>query len=132
VVGPGCISATVNATTGPNLVGLSRSVAFGVSKALTTTTMKLSRSSVTLGSESKERVTVTIAANARGVQVNGTVVVRVSGRTLCVISVHSGRGTCTLASRQLRAGTYQVVAVFRGSESLGESTSRTVTLRVDV
>jgi hypothetical protein len=62
---------------------------------------------------------------------SGKVTVKVSSRTLCVISLSSaGKGSCTLSAKELSAGGYGVVASYSGSIDFGTSASTKGTFKV--
>jgi GH25 family lysozyme M1 (1,4-beta-N-acetylmuramidase) len=101
-----------------------------VGKATSTTHLRLSRSRVTHGHERAERLSVTVAPQFSGPKPAGTVTVKESGRTLCVIKLAAGKGSCTLSAKRLVAGTYHLVATFKGSRDFRASASRREALKV--
>ena len=60
----------------------------------------------------------------------GTVTVKAGSATLCVITLRSGPGSCTLTARVLRPGTYRVTAAYPGSPDFAPSVSPAKTLTV--
>jgi hypothetical protein len=60
----------------------------------------------------------------------GTVRVKQSSTTLCVIKLSSGKGSCTLSAKKLKVGTYHLVATYGGSTNFKGSRSAEETLRV--
>jgi hypothetical protein len=87
----------------------------------------LSAARVRYGSEQAERVSVKVTAH---VLVTGRVTVKAGTRTICVITLASGKGSCVLTARQLPAGTYHLVASYPGGYGLAASSSAAVTLTV--
>ena len=100
-----------------------------ISRAKTTTTLSLSKSQVTYGHESQERLTVSVS-HVGGVYPTGRVTVKAGGTTLCTISLIKGKGSCTLKATKLKAGTYHLTASFPGNSNYLKSTSSTKTLKV--
>jgi hypothetical protein len=60
----------------------------------------------------------------------GTVTIKASATTLCVIKLSSGKGSCTLSAKRLKAGTYRLVATYGGSKNFKGSTSAKETLTI--
>ena len=60
----------------------------------------------------------------------GKVTVKAGSVTLCVISLAKAKGTCKLASKKLRPGTYHLTASYPGSIRFAASTSPKKTLTV--
>jgi hypothetical protein len=83
------------------------------------TTLVLSSSNVTYGDEQVENVSVTVSPQYSGSTPTGTVTVKESNTTLCVTTLSSGKGSCTLSATQLDAGTYSLVATYSGSTDFG-------------
>jgi hypothetical protein len=55
----------------------------------------------------------------------------VAGRiTVCVITLKSGKGTCTLIARKLRAGVYSLSAAYAGSADYAGSAAMKKTLTI--
>ncbi|MGO9180446.1 MAG: Ig-like domain repeat protein [Candidatus Limnocylindrales bacterium] len=120
--------AAINAVgTGPNSAA-SNSVT--PVKATSKTTLKLSAKKVTYGHEQTEHLSVTVSPQFAGSMPTGTVTVKASTRTLCVITLSSGKGSCRLSAKRLNAGTYHLVATYGGSTNFDGSTSPKETLRV--
>jgi hypothetical protein len=101
-----------------------------VAKRDTTTTLALSRTSVTHGHESAEKFTVSVS-RAGGVYPTGKVAVRIGGTTICTITPSKGTGSCALANNRLRAGTYTFVALYSGNGNYNQSGSAKKTLKVE-
>lgn len=49
---------------------------------------------------------------------------------LCTVTLSNGAGSCTLTARQLRAGSYTIVAVYLGDVNYHSSQSAGKTLKV--
>ena len=98
-------------------------------KASTATTESLSAAKVTDGREQAERVSVAVTAKTGGPPA-GKVTVRAGSAALCVITLRSGKGSCTLTARRLRPGTYRLAAAYPGSPDFARSASRAKTLTV--
>jgi hypothetical protein len=94
-----------------------------VAKATSKTTLKLSAAKVTYGDEQIEHLSVTVSPQYSGTTATGTVTVKQSTTTLCVITLKSGKGSCTLSAEKLAVGTYGLVATYKGSTDFGGSAS---------
>jgi hypothetical protein len=101
-----------------------------VTKATSKTTLKLSSSKVTYGHEQTEHLSVTVSPEFGGSTPTGRVTVEGSGMTLCVITLSSGKGSCTLSVKRVKAGTYRFVATYGRSTNFEGSTSAKETLTV--
>jgi Bacterial Ig-like domain (group 3)/ParB/Sulfiredoxin domain len=101
---------------------------FTVARAASKTALTLSAHRVTYRHEQAERLTVKVTPQYAGTPA-GKVTVKTGSSTICVITLASGKGTCTLA-KQLRPGTYHPIASFAGSPNFKPSTSTRVTLTV--
>ena len=66
------------------------------SKENTKVALKLSASKVTFGHETFEQVSVNVSPELFRPMPSGKVTVKIPSMTLCVISLFSGKGTCTL------------------------------------
>jgi hypothetical protein len=114
-----------------NSSSTSGSTALSVGKAASTTALKLSATRVTYGHEQVEHLSVTVSPQYSGITPTGTVTVKASARTLCVIKLASGSGSCkSLSARELNAGTYGLVATYGGSTNFDTSGSLKETLTV--
>ncbi len=91
--------------------------------------MLRSTAKVTDGHEKDERLSVVIAAQYQGTPA-GTVKIRTGTTTLCTITLASGKGSCRLSDKKLRAGTYHLVAAYGGNADFARSTSTARTLTV--
>jgi hypothetical protein len=92
----------------------------------TTTRLVLSKVSVTYGHENSERLTVTVTPG----DATGKVTVKAGATTVCVITLKSGKGTCTLRASQLKRGTYHLIARYPGDSNNLSSASASTTLKV--
>jgi hypothetical protein len=100
------------------------------SKATSKTALKLSAARVTYGDEQVEHLSVTVTDAGTASAVAGTVTIKESATTLCVITLTSGKGTCSLMAKRLAAGTYRLVATYRGTANVDTSASAKETLTV--
>jgi Bacterial Ig-like domain (group 3) len=98
-------------------------------KAPTATTASLSARRVTYGDEQAERVSAAVTAQT-GALPAGQVAVKAGSATVCVITLRSGRGSCTLTARRLRRGTYSLTAAYPGGPGSVGSVSRAKPLTV--
>ncbi len=118
--------AAVNA----NGTGPSSAVSNSVTPATATseTVLKLSSKKVTYSKEQAEHLSVTISPQHSGPTPPGTVTIKASATTLCVIKLKSAKGSCSLSSKKLKPGTYRLVATYGGSKNFKGSTSAKETL----
>jgi hypothetical protein len=101
-----------------------------VAAAGSTPTLALSRSSVTYGHENLEKFTVSVSHRG-SVYPTGKAQVRSGRTTLCTVTLNSrGAGSCALAAKQLRAGTYTIVTVYLGNADYRSSQSARKALKV--
>ena len=84
---------------------------------------------MTFGHEQAERLSVTVAPQYSGTP-GGKVTVKTGRTTVCTITLASGKGHCTLTARQLRRGTYPLIASYPGSSNFTGSASARKTLVV--
>jgi uncharacterized repeat protein (TIGR02543 family) len=102
-----------------------------VSMATTKVTLKLSGRKVTYGEEQTELFSVIVLPQYSGTTPTGTVTIKASARTLCVIKLVSGAGSCRpLSTRELEAGTYHLIGTYSGSTNFYTSSSVKETLIV--
>jgi hypothetical protein len=91
-------------------------------KATTSTVLSVSPTTVAYGSE--QTVVFKFVVNSQfGETPTGTVRVSSGTTTLCTITLVHGTGTCSLKSKTLKVGTYQIVASYSGSSSYEASSS---------
>ncbi|MGD0701478.1 MAG: Ig-like domain-containing protein [Trebonia sp.] len=102
---------------------------FTVKKAITKTGLVLSKSSVTFGHEQAERLSVTVAPQFGGTPA-GTVTIKAGTRTVCTLTLKSGKGSCALTAKELKPGTYQLAASYPGKGGFTGSASARRTLKV--
>jgi hypothetical protein len=69
---------------------------FTVATAISKTTLKLSAAKATYGDERVEHLSVAVSPQYPGTTPTGTVTVKASTGTLCVIKLSSGEGSCRL------------------------------------
>jgi hypothetical protein len=96
--------------------------------ATTLTTVSPARSMVTYGAEGAQKITVTVQATTPTPA--GKVTVTANGKAVCTITLKNGTGSCELAARQLKPGTYKVTAAYRGGAPFKASTSAAKTFKV--
>ncbi|MFZ2057794.1 MAG: Ig-like domain-containing protein [Acidimicrobiales bacterium] len=101
-----------------------------VVKATSKTALKLSATKLTYGDEGVEQLSVTVSPEFAGSTPYGSVTIKESTTTLCVITLSSGKGSCTLSSTKLPVGTYSLVTTYAGSTHFGGSASAKETLTV--
>ena len=102
---------------------------FTVTKATTKTALALSKSTVTFGKEQAEHLSVAVAPQFAGTP-TGTVTVKAGTRTVCAITLKSGKGSCALTAKELKPGTYQLTASYPGKGGFTGSASAPRTLKV--
>ena len=134
VTGPGSASVISCAAPGICVAGgndhnitevwvLARSTA-----ATTLTTVSPAKSKVTYGAEGAQKITVTVQATTPTPA--GKVTVTANGKAVCTITLKNGTGSCRLAARQLKPGTYKAVATYRGAAPYKPSSSAQKTFKV--
>jgi hypothetical protein len=101
-----------------------------VAKETTKTTLKLSATTVTYSDEGAAHLSVTVSPEFAGSTPTGTVTVTQSTATLCVITLSSAKGSCTLSATEFGPGTYHLVATYGGSTNFGGSASAQESLTV--
>jgi hypothetical protein len=95
----------------------------------TSTTLSLSAARIKVGHEQAEHLTVRVKPQTSGIPA-GKVTVRAGSATLCVITLKSAKGSCTLAASKLRPGTYKLIASYAGGTPYAASASAKKTLTV--
>jgi len=95
----------------------------------TTTTLKLSAARVKSGHEQSEHLSVQVRPQLSGTP-TGKVTVSAGKVKVCVITLRSGKGSCTLKASQLRAGTYHLSASYPAAGLFAGSISAKKTLTV--
>lgn len=102
-----------------------------VAKATSATALKLSPANVTYGDEEvKNLLSVSVSPQYAGSTPTGTVTIKESSTTLCVIALSAAKGACTLPSTKLPVAAYSVVASYGGSTDFSISASPKATLTV--
>jgi hypothetical protein len=88
------------------------------------TTLSMSHSNITYGSEQVQKFTATVSAGASGTGVpTGYVVVEAGTSILCTIRLSGGTGTCSPGAIALAAGRHTIVANYTGDKSFDSSMS---------
>jgi titin len=101
-----------------------------VGKETSKTALKLSATKVTFGHEQLQRFSVTVSPRYTGATPTGSVSVKKSTTTLCVIKLSSGKGSCTLTSMQLPTRPYSVYATYGGDATFLGSPSPSASFTV--
>ncbi len=101
-----------------------------VGMATTKITLKLSATKVTYGDEQTELLSVTVLPQHSGTTPSGTVTIKTSATTLCVIKLSSGRGWWTMSDKKLKPGAYHLVGTYSGSRNFKGSISAKETLTI--
>ncbi len=109
----------------------SPSGAVQVGRAYTILRIQLSKATTNYGHEQVEHISATVSPNYPGPVPTGSVSVKKSTTTLCVIELSGAKGSCTLAGTALPPGTYSVYATYSRNASFVGSTSPKSTLVVD-
>lgn len=93
-----------------------------VHRARSATRLKLSARRLKFGHEQAERLSVTVRPQFAGVPA-GTVVVTGRRGTVCTLVLRAGKASGSLRRKQLRPGTYHLVATYHGSRDFTRSTA---------
>jgi large repetitive protein len=93
-----------------------------VAKEPTAAAVALSASKVTFGDEQRERITVAVKPAYAGTP-TGHVTVKAGSTAICVITLKSGRGTCSPSATRLGTGRHSISAVYGGSNDVVASVS---------
>jgi hypothetical protein len=115
-----------------NYAGSTATQYLTVVRAKTSTSLTLSKATITYGRETAEKMTVTISAPTQN-SATGKVTIRAGQTTICVITLKPGNqsnGSCTLKAAQLRPGTYHLTASYPGDFDYVGSASSLKTLKV--
>ncbi len=115
---------------GDFVASTSASAALKVEPATARTEIGTSHVTVVYGDEEAERLTVTVLPQYGGTTPTGSVTIADGRHVLCSIKLSHGRGSCSFLSAKLTAGSYHVVATYRGSADFKSSASRTATFNV--
>ena len=111
------------------LVSTSTPSSLTIARAESSTTLKLSAATVTVGHEQVEKFTVTVRGS--GAVPTGKVAVKLGKTTLCTATLASGRGSCPPSASVLSAGKHSIVAVYAGDANFLASTSTSSSLTVN-
>ena len=98
-------------------------------RSSTLTALTLSTARVKAGHEQAERLAVHVTTRGGGSPA-GKVTVKAGSVTVCTIKLAKAKGSCKLAPKALRPGTYHLTAAYPGSIHNGASTSSKKTLTV--
>jgi hypothetical protein len=94
----------------------------------TSTALALSSAKTTYGHENAERMSVLVAPESR--DPDGKVVIKAGKTTLCTVTLKSAKGSCALTARQLKPGSYALIATYLGAPHFKPSVSPGRTLTV--
>jgi hypothetical protein len=99
-------------------------------KSASKTVLTLSATKVPYGDEQVEKLSVTVSPEFAGPTPTGKVTIGESKTTLCVITLSSGKGSCSLSAKEIKtAGTHHLVATYGGSLKVaGSFTMETLTV----
>lgn len=100
-----------------------------VARAKTSTSITLSRATITYGHENAEKLTVS-ASHLSGSYSTGKVTIKAGSTVLCTINLSKGAGSCILSASKLKAGTYHLAASYGGDASYAPSASAAKPLKV--
>ena len=95
---------------------------------VTATTLARSHSVVTFGHEQSEKLSVSVTSKSG--TPGGKVVVKAATKTVCTITLRSGKGSCTLSAKEFNAGGYHLVANYEGTWPYASSASSSGPLTV--
>jgi len=99
-------------------------------KSATNTALKLAPLKVTYGNEQVELMSVKVSPEFAAPTPTGKVTISEGKTTLCVLTLLSGKGSCSLSSKELKPGIYHLVATYGGSTNSKGSTSAKETITV--
>ena len=129
-------SLTANSTPGTFLVTASVTGAYDpavfhmTGTETTTTVLTLTTPKLTYGHEQTEHLSATVSPEFAGPTPSGSVTIKESATTLCVITLSAAKGSCRLSPKKLKVGTYRLVATYGGSTNFKHSASVKETLTV--
>jgi hypothetical protein len=95
----------------------------------TGTSLSLSAARIRFGHEQGEKISVKVTARTGGTP-GGKVAVKSGTAKLCMITLSGGKGSCALAAKALKPGSYQLTASYDGSQTYAGSKSGAMTLTV--
>lgn len=100
-----------------------------VPRAYTILSLSLSGATVVYGDEQAEQFAVSVAPNYPGPVPTGTVTIKKSTTTLCVITLSSAKGSCSLTAAELPVRSFSVYAIYaRNTSFVGSSSFKTKTV----
>lgn len=102
---------------------------FTITRASSKTSLTLSASRVSYGHEQAEHLTVRVTPRYAGTP-TGKVTIKAGGTLICTITLASGRGSCALTAKQLRSGSYTLIASYGADRNFTASASGKTTLTV--
>jgi hypothetical protein len=105
------------------------SIGLTILKAATKTSLTLAAAKVSYGHEQAEKLSVAVSPKYAG-PAGGKVTIKAGKTTVCVITLKSGKGSCTLTAKKLPAGTYHLTAAYPGSADYASSASTKQTLTI--
>ncbi|HXS67043.1 MAG TPA: Ig-like domain-containing protein [Streptosporangiaceae bacterium] len=89
----------------------------------TSAKLTLSAATVKFGHERAEHLNVQVKPRTSGIPA-GRVTIKAGAVKLCAFSLAKGKGTCSLKSKQLKPGTYHLVATYQGTGWHGSKSAR--------
>jgi hypothetical protein len=92
-----------------------------IAKARSSTSLQSSRSTVTYGHESTEKLTASIGRIGNTTFSGGKITIKAGAITVCTVPIG---GNCTLGNTKLKKGSYTLVASFPGDSDLLPSSAR--------
>ena len=105
-------------------------VASATPRATSKASFTLSATKVTYGHEQVEHIHARVSSPGATTIPTGTVTIKASAKTVCRITLSSGIGTCTLSSKRLGVGTYDLIANYGGDTFFVGSASAKKILKV--
>jgi hypothetical protein len=124
-VGTYPVTATYAGT--DDAAGAAANGSLSVTKATTTTTLKLAGTKIKVNKSSKATVTVNIVGTT--LPANGKVTIKAGSKTVGTGTVENGNASITI-KKFTKKGTYKLKATFTGSAYYSASTGKTVKLEV--
>jgi hypothetical protein len=103
-----------------------------VAREKTSTSLALSKTTITYRHETAEKLTATVSSPVPN-RATGKVTVKAGRTTICVITLKTGSkssGSCTLKATQLKPGTYHLTVSYPGDGNYAPSNSSSKSLKV--
>jgi hypothetical protein len=94
-----------------------------VAQIQTRTYLMLRKSSDLWGKETRQRISVEVDGLYGTFAITGQVKAMAGNQTLCIITLKSNKGTCTLSAHQLSVHTYRMYGVYTGAAAYTSSQS---------